>query len=107
MSERSFIELALCGEVLADEIDDFVEAWHKSESNLEIQEFLGMSIEEYSLWVSDPDSIATILSARHRGSTLRDAVNDNIQTQERLAARADEARKLAILQRWIAAQSDR
>jgi len=107
MSDSSFMTLTLRGEVLSDEIDDFVEAWHTSDSSKEIHEFLGMTFEEYSLWASDPDTIDVILSARHHGVPLRDAVNDNIRVQERIAARADEAGKLATLSRWIAAQPDR
>ena len=107
MSDSSFMSLALRGEVLSDEIEDFVETWHKSESELEIHEFLGMDLEEYTLWASDPDTIDLILSARHVGKPLKEAVNDNLRVKERIAARADEAGKLAILARWIAAQSDR
>lgn len=107
MSETSFMVLALRGEVLSDEIEDFVETWHGSESNAELHDFLGMSFEEYSLWASDPNTIDVILSARHRGRPLTEAVNDNLRVQERIAARTDEAGKLAVLSRWIAAQRKR
>jgi hypothetical protein len=104
---QTFISLALHGDVLADEIEDFIEAWHTSDSDLEIHEYLGMSFAEYSLWVADPDSIDIILGARHRGKPLQEAVNDNVRFQERIAARSDEAGKLNTLARWIAAQPDR
>lgn len=107
MSDSSFMSLTLRGDILSDEIEDFVEAWHASDAKEEIHEYLGMTFEEYSLWASDPDTIDVILGARHDGVPLRDAVNDNIRVQERIAARADEAGKLATLSRWIAAQPDR
>lgn len=107
MSNLSFVELALDGQALSDEIEDYVEAWHNSSSDKQVHEYLGMTFEEYSLWVSDPNAIDLILSARHAHRPLREAVNDNIRVQERIAARADEAGKLAILSRWIAAQPDR
>lgn len=107
MSDSSFMALALNGRVLADEIDDFIEAWHESDSPEELHDFLGMTFEEYSLWVADAASIDTILTARHSHKPLKEAVNDNLRFQERIAARSDEAGKLAILARWIAAQSDR
>ena len=107
MSDPPFIDLAVSGRVLPDEIEDFAEAWHTSDSTSEIFEYLGMTFEEYSLWVSDPESINLILSARHMHKPLIEAVNDNLRHQERIAARADEAGKLAILERWIAAQPDR
>jgi hypothetical protein len=106
-SDSSFMSLAISGQVLSDEIEDFVEAWHESDSNEEIHEFLGMTFEEYSLWVADADSINIILAARHSHIPLKEAVNDNLRSQQRIAARSDEAGKLAILSRWIAAQSDR
>lgn len=107
MSNSTFIDLALNGYVLSDEINDFVEAWHESNAENEIYQYLGMSFDEYSLWVSDPESMDVIISARRDGRPLREAVNDNIQFRERIAARADEAGKLAILSKWIAAQRDR
>lgn len=107
MSDSSFMTLALSGRVLADEIEDFLEAWHRSDASEEAHEFLGMTFEEYSLWAADANSIDIILTARHTHRPLKEAVNDNLRSQERLAARSDEAGKLAILARWIAAQPDR
>jgi hypothetical protein len=107
MSDETFMSLALNGYVLPDEVEDFIEAWHASDSNLEVHEYLGMHFSEYSLWVSDPDSINIIIAARHSGISLRQAVNDNLRSTERIAARADEARKLSVLARWIESQPDR
>lgn len=107
MSEPSFMTLALNGNVLSDEIEDFVESWHASDANSDIHDFLGMTFEEYSLWASDANMIDLILEARHQHEPLKVAVNDNLRVQERIAARADEAGKLSILARWIAAQPDR
>lgn len=107
MSERPFMDLVLRGEILVDEIDDFVERWHNSDSNDDLHNYLGMSFEEYSLWASDAEAIFTIITARRRGMSLKEAVNDNLQSQARVAARADETGKLGILQQWIDAQPDR
>lgn len=103
----SFMQLALHGDVMSDEIEDFVEIWHESEIGVEIFEFLGMSWEEYSLWVSHPDYIDLIIAARRNEMPILEAVNDNLRSTDRLAARADDAGKLAALKRWIAAQPDR
>ena len=108
MSEPlKFLQLALRGEVMSDEIDDFVEAWHKSSPTDELSDFLGMTREEYSLWVSHPDYIDLIIAARRNKRPLAEAVNDNLKSSERLAARADDSRKLLALKRWIEAQPDR
>ena len=66
-----------------------------------------MDFAEYSLWASDPESINLIISARLSDTPLRKAVNDNLRSTERLAARTDEAWKLNVLKEWIAAQPDR
>lgn len=107
MSDVTFMALVLEGRILSDEIEEFLEAWHDSDSPVDAHIFLGMTFEEYSLWASDPDSIDLIIMARHSRKPLKDAVNDNIRFQERIAARSDEAGKLAVLSRWIAAQQDR
>jgi hypothetical protein len=98
----SFIEQALSGKALIDEIDDFVEAWHSSDDSRSLAEFLGMSDDEYSLWVSNPGYLSLILAARHRSIPLRDAVNDNYLPALRSAARSDRAAKLDQLQHWLA-----
>lgn len=95
------------GEVMADEIEDFVGYWHDSESDEELHDFLGLTWEEYSLWVSDPEYVNLIITARINGQPILEAVNDNLRHEERLAARSDDAGKLAALRRWIEAQSDR
>ena len=41
--ERYFIDLCSNGEVLMDEIDDFIDEWHESAREIELHEFLGMS----------------------------------------------------------------
>jgi type II restriction/modification system DNA methylase subunit YeeA len=99
--------MAVRGDILPDEIDDFIEFWHNSDSSVELHEFLGLTWEEYSLWVANPHYVDLIIAARRNDQPIRDAVNDNLRHEERLAARSDDAGKLAALRRWIAAQSDR
>lgn len=100
----TFMQLALNGEVLPDEIDDFVEAWHESDAGGELHEYLGMTAGEYSLWVSNPDFISIIIAARYNDEPLQRAVNDNIRNADRLAARSDQPWKAALLRRWIEQQ---
>jgi hypothetical protein len=108
MSSRvPFIDLAVRGDVMPDEIDDFVDAWHESNSEEKLHEFLGLTWEEYSLFASHPEYVNLIIAARIRHQPILDAVNDNLRHEERIAARSDDAGKLAILRKWIAAQSDR
>jgi hypothetical protein len=66
-----FIELYLKGEVLPETIDDYVDQWHANPDGQEIYEFLGMSREEYALWLRDPNVLPHIARARkeHRQVT--------------------------------------
>ncbi|MEW6237245.1 MAG: hypothetical protein AB1656_17820 [Candidatus Omnitrophota bacterium] len=62
---ETFIEKCLKGSALLDEIDDYIDAWREDESGEEeLYEFLGMTKEEYSLWVTDPDVLPFIVMAR-------------------------------------------
>lgn len=66
MSDRpsSFIERSVAGQAGLHEIDDCVDAWHESDGTLALNDFLGMTLDEYALWVSDPAALATIVQAR-------------------------------------------
>ena len=61
----SFIEMCLSGDTLPDDIDDFVDKWHESDSDLPIHEYLGMTRDEYLSWVKDPSVLLHIVSAHH------------------------------------------
>lgn len=62
-----FVGLCLSGEALPAQIDDFVDLWHDGDSNESLSEFLGLTGEEYALWVEKPAALANILSARTGG----------------------------------------
>jgi hypothetical protein len=48
---QTFMERYLAGEARDDEIDDYVDAWHTTPGGQELHEFLGMSKDEYGLWL--------------------------------------------------------
>ncbi|WP_167553749.1 hypothetical protein [Pseudomonas syringae] len=49
-----FLELYLKGDVLEEDIHRFVEDWHDGceGAGMELHEYLGMSWEEYGVWVA-------------------------------------------------------
>lgn len=99
----TFLELYLNGEVLADEIDDFVDEWHANPGVNEIYEFLGMTKEEYSLWLRDPESLPHIARSRHANLPLVKVVN-NALDELPLAARSGDSPKLHRLIKWLERQ---
>ncbi len=84
---------------MSDEIEDFVQRWHDSDSKLELHEYLGMTIDEYALWLNSPDMLPLILTSRKTKRSLESIANDNLQS--RLAARADDSMKIKAIQTWL------
>ncbi|WP_404386458.1 hypothetical protein [Caenispirillum salinarum] len=62
--DARFIDRVLRGEVSVSAIDDFVDAWHDSDSPLTLREYLGLTEAEYETWLKTPDRLDTILAAR-------------------------------------------
>ncbi len=60
---NNFIELCLQGKTLLEDIDDYIDSWHESDSSKPLHDFLGMTLKEYSLWVSDHDLLTNIINA--------------------------------------------
>lgn len=60
----SFIELCLSGDVGLEDIDRFIEDWHKSSRGGSLASYLGLSDHEYALWVERPGVLPFILLAR-------------------------------------------
>jgi hypothetical protein len=99
-SRRSFVSLALAGEAMTDEIDDFIDRWHRDPRGLSLHDYLGMDRDEYALWLSSPDTLPLIITSRKFNTPLDVMANDDLQAM-RLAARADDATKIKRLQAWL------
>lgn len=75
MSDQAkFVDLCLAEKAALDEIDDFVDRWHAAPQGQELHDYLGMSEEEYSLWLRVPDALAYILEARRDQRPLKEIV---------------------------------
>lgn len=107
MSEerKSFIELSLQGNALLDEIDDFIDAWHKAPENEPLHEFLGMKELEYSLWLRDPNSLADIVKARHDQVPLTEVINSTCNDLL-IAGRPENSLKIKRLKKWLEEQGE-
>jgi len=46
------------------DINDYIEQWHSSESELPLFEYLGMTQYEYTCWVKDPAKLNDVIIAR-------------------------------------------
>ena len=99
MYNSTFIELCVEGQVLPEEIDDYVDEWHDSDSEVPIFDYLGMSQQEYRLWVHDPDILPFIITARTQNRSIDDVVEDLHELP--MAARADSPAKARFLMKWF------
>lgn len=72
MATITYMERVLGGEAFLDEIDDFVDAWHAGTSTIDLATFLGMSWDEYRLWVERPNALRLIVAAREREQDFTD-----------------------------------
>jgi hypothetical protein len=102
MSSRdTFMDKTLRGEVLMDEIDDFVEAWHDDETtDLSIAPYLGMTQEEYDLWVEKPGALRLIVAAREEEEPLYEAIS-RFAELEPVAARAADPGAARVVLQWL------
>ncbi|OLS61212.1 hypothetical protein [Pseudomonas putida] len=96
----NFVELCLEGDVLEEEIDRFVEDWHEGRAgaDMELHEYLGMSWEEYQLWATTPSVLPFVLTARKRGTSLRQELDQDRFT---MAARASSVGEAAKVEAWL------
>jgi hypothetical protein len=96
----SFVELCLKGDVLEEEIDQFVEDWHEGRQGADIalHEHLGMSWEEYQLWSTTPSVLPFVLTARKFGTTLKEQL---AQEKFAIAARAGSAAEATKVGVWL------
>jgi hypothetical protein len=99
MYSSTFIDLCVEGQVLPEEINDYVDEWHESDSDESIYDYLGMSQQEYRLWVHDPDILPFIITARTQNRSIDDVVEDLHELP--MAARADSPAKAKFLMKWL------
>lgn len=97
---RSFVDACLVGDALLSDIDDYVNAWHEDDTSVcDLPEYLGMSPDEYRLWVERPESLRFILAA-HKNRT---PVTEILVRQAGLmaAARSEEKGEAVQVLRWL------
>jgi hypothetical protein len=96
--QDTFVDLCLAGEAFAHEIDDFIDEWHEEDDPRELDEFLGMTEEEYAIWVERPEALNHILFARKHEMPFKKA----IQWSEgyAIAARASQEEARQIVE-WL------
>lgn len=95
----NFINDVINADALLDEIDDYIEQWHISDSELTVFEYLGMSEEEYFLWVENDFYLKYIISAHEQNIPINALLQNEYSTK--LVARSDSPEEAKIIYSWL------
>lgn len=95
----NFINDVINADALIDEIDDYIEQWHISDSELSVFEYLGMSEEEYFLWLENDFYLKYIIAAHEQNKTIGTLLQDEYST--RLVARSDSPEEAKKIYTWL------
>lgn len=93
----NFINKCLTGDAFVDEIDDYIDAWHDGDSPLELNEFLGMTKEEYNYFAMDEDVLPIIIRSHRFKKTIDETINASQENELSLAARTSDKDKVKQL----------
>lgn len=99
MSSLKFMDACIEGEALLEDIDDYIDEWHESDSQEEIYEFLGMTFDEYAIWVENDSMLKTIFYSREIGQSITDLIQEN--DVQKLVARAATPEEAAQVREWL------
>jgi hypothetical protein len=93
----------MAGKVSPDQIDDFVDRWHAAPGGRELHDSLGMTSEEYSLWLRVPDALEYVVAARQEMKPLAETVARACK-KSRQTAPDEPPEKTARLEEWLSAK---
>ena len=103
----AFLDLYTEGKVSAQQIDDFIDAWHESDDTEQrpLAEFLGMSEDEYSVWLASHKALPLLVAARRDGRSVAEVVQRHLADLQSAALPVDET-AIYILSHWLAKRTD-
>ena len=101
---QTFFSLYGSGHAPADAIHDFIEAWHETgdDEQRPLSEYLGMTAEEFGVWVITPRVLPVILAARRANRPLAEFVRPFVE-KLRADANPNDRSVLFALGHWLAA----
>jgi hypothetical protein len=103
---KPFLDLYRDGQVSARQIEDFIEAWHNLDDTEQcpLAEFLGMTEDEYTLWMASRKALPTIIAARQQGGRLEDLVAEHLAELQCAGSAADRS-AIHVLSDWFDTRS--
>lgn len=107
-NSATFFELYLRGSALPDEIHDFISLWREKYKNcsdeqiMPLNDFLGLTQDEYDFWLHDEHSLKIFAAARETGKSLAQTAKE-AYSGITMAARADSS-QLQRLHEWLSSK---
>lgn len=95
----TFVDACLSGKALLDDVDDWIDQWHDSATDLSLDSFLGFSADEGSLFAERPEALRFIVAARRQ----RVPVAKVLETRDdyALAARSGDSEQASAVLAWL------
>ncbi len=103
---RTFFELFMDGEATREDADEIIDAWHDSgdDEQRPLTEFLGMTEEEYGVWMTDTRTLPELALARRPGGpSLTTLMADRVRRMRAAKEPADRT-SLFSLGHWLKAR---
>lgn len=100
----NFIQDCLNADAILEEIDDYVEKWHNSIQDVTVHEFLGMTEEEYFLWVDNDFMLKFIIKAHQENKSIDEILELEHFSDIKMAARSRNATEAREIYNWLLAK---
>ncbi len=100
MSEN-FVSKCISADAIIDEIYDYIDKWHDEDTNLQVYEYLGMTKDEYYLWLKDEYVLKFIIEAHRLNRDVTEYLNE-----ESLVARASNPEEAKKIYEWLKTTGD-
>ena len=102
---KPFLDLYRDGTVSAQQIEDFIEAWHNSDNaeRCPLAEFLGMTEDEYTVWMASRKALPAIIAARQQGRPLVELAAEHLAELQRAGSAANRS-AIHVLTHWLGKQ---
>ena len=67
MSEQTFVDAVLAGLASPDQVDDWIERWHTTDTgDTELHDFLGLEETEMESWLQSGETLEQIIARRDK-----------------------------------------
>jgi hypothetical protein len=100
LSSERYIDAVLAGDALWTDIDDWIRRWHAGEgAEHELHEFLGMTWDEYCVWVEQPAILRAVIAARESGKSVAEVLDEAHEYP--LAARGLSSADAHRVREWL------